>query len=44
MGDPVDIPGYGSFDRSDARPLLVVFGGIDVEGCRAASHVKYMDR
>jgi|PlaIllAssembly_1097288.scaffolds.fasta_scaffold304462_1 hypothetical protein len=47
MGDPVDIPGYGKLSiASDAKaPLLVVFGGIDVEGVQSGVYMwKYMDK
>lgn len=46
MGDPVDIAGHGRLSiAADAKaPLLVVFGGIDVDGVHSGVYMwKYMD-
>ncbi|HSB64194.1 MAG TPA: hypothetical protein VLJ18_08510 [Thermoanaerobaculia bacterium] len=41
MGDPIDVPTYGKFSAaSDASaPLLVVFGGIDVDGVHSGVYM-----
>ena len=46
MGDPIDIPDYGTFSTAPdaSAPLLVVFGGIDVGGIHSGVYMwNYMN-